>query len=194
MLLIVPSLSRANLTLDTRCVKERCIYCDMRCDVCLEPTLDRFDLKKFPSLGEVQCCSELCSRFLFTGSKECAIIDENVEWQKGQMVEMQGCFTVDDLQYPGLKTVVQFMVCQTAENFGGNSIGTKYIMLWHRSLPRSTCIEYAIDSDFNAVKVLDFEGSQVFSDGEVTEMMKQLHEMLVKIGIPYRFTKLKQNC
>lgn len=61
-------------------------------------------------------------------------------------------------------------------------------MFWHRSIYKPICIEYTIDDDFNAVRLLDFEDSKtVFSEGELIEMMKQLHEMLVKVGVPYRF-------
>lgn len=184
---------RAVLTLDTRC-KHECIYCEKRCDVCLQPCLEHFTSRKFPILGKVQCCSELCSKSLFTGPKECVITDKAEESLNGHKVTMQGCFTGDDLEYPGLMTTVQFIVCQTTEDIKGlYSIpsGVEFVMLWFRSIDKPTCIEYAVDNGFNAIEVLNSEESKVvFSDGEVNEMVSRLHELLVEVVIPYRFATL----
>lgn len=166
----------------------------MRCDVCLQPSRDHFKVMEFPTLGNVYCCSELCSKFLLSGSRECIVTDEIEDVLKGEKAIMQGCFTIDDLDYPGLKTTVQFVVRQTSEGIKGlHSIppGTMYIKLWQRSIHKPNCIEYTIDKDFNAIEVLNPDNLNfVFSDAEVKEMMIQLHDMLIKAGIPYRYAAL----
>ena len=169
----------------------------MRCDVCLQPCLDRFKIMRFPTLGEVHCCTELCSESLLTGSMKGTILHKREESvvQKGHKEIICGYFTIDDLQYPGLKTAVQFIVSQTTEDITGlYSIpcGSKYIVLWHRSIYKPTCIEYMIDDNFNAIEMLNpQESGRIFSREEEREMMNQLHYMLVRIGIPYHFNALQ---
>ena len=185
---------RSVLALDTRCVnEERCNYCDMRCDICLQPTLKRFETKEYPNLGIVQCCSEACSKLIFTGYKNFFMQDGNLERQKlrSEKEIMQGLFTIEDLEYSGLKTSILFVVCEATKKISDMySIpsGLKYIKFWHRSIYKPTCIEYAIDGDFNAINVLKFEDSvSAFSGGEMTEMMHQHHKAVVLAGVPYRY-------
>lgn len=171
----------------------------MRCDVCLQPTLHRFETKEYPNLGTVQCCSEACSKFIFTGCKKFFMHQRSMEKEKFQSEKeiMQGCFTIEDPQYSGLKTAVQFVVCEATKEIShlySIPSGLKYIKFWHRSIYKPTCIEYTIDSDFKAVDVLKFDDHiEAFSSGEITEMMQQHHKTIVLAGIPYHLTILSLN-
>ncbi len=187
---------RSPLALDTRCVSEKCNYCDMRCDICLQPVLHRFETRQYCTLGEVQCCSEKCSKFLFAGCQEIFMHEREVEGEKLQKHEeiMQGWFTIADPQYSGLKTTVQFVICEATKDTSSlYSIpsGTKYIKFWHRSIYKPNCIEYTIDGDFNALDVISIKSLMAsFSDGEIKEMMSQLHKTIILAGVPYHLTKL----
>ena len=192
---------RVNLCLDTRCIKERCIYCDMRCDICLQPCLNRFKIVTYPTLGEVHCCSEQCSEYLFTeeSKREHSFalhkVASEIASQTGHARILWGYFTIEDTNYPGLNTTVQYTVRQASKDITGPYFikrGTQYITLWSRSIYKPFCIEYTIDDDFNAIELLNsVDSGKIFSHAEEQEMMNQLHEMLVKSGIPYHFATLK---
>lgn len=192
---------RVNLRLDTRCINERCIYCDMRCDICLQPCLDRFKIVTFQTLGEVHCCSEPCSEYLFTEEskreKSFALhrVPKEIASQTGHARILWGFFTIEDTTYPGLNTTVQYTVRQASKDLTGLysiTYGTQYVTLWSRSIYKPFCIEYIIDDDFNAIELLNrADSGKIFSHDEEKEMMHQLHEMIVKSGIPYHFATLK---
>ena len=168
----------------------------MYCDVCLQPCFDRFAVKTFPILEEVHTCSEQCSHCLFTKPNK----DSFAFWRlkegtiKGHTKVVWGYFMIEDLDYPGLNTAVQFRVSQTTEDIVGlYSIpcSTKYISLWSRCIYNPFFLEYTIDDEFNAIEVLDTESSGIiFSHGEEKEMMSQLHEVLVQAGVPYHYAAL----
>jgi len=168
----------------------------MYCDVCLQPCFDRFEVKSFPHLGEVHTCGEQCSQFLFTKPNKDSFAFRKVKEGtiEGHTNVVWGHFAIEDLDYPGLNTTVQFRVSHTTEDITGlYSIpcGTKYICLWSRCIYNPFCLEYTIDDDFNAIEVLDIESSGIiFSCREEKEMMRQLHEVLVKAGIPYHYASL----
>ena len=173
----------------------------MRCDICLQPCLNRFKIVAFPTLGEVHCCNEQCSNYLFTEDskreKSFALhkVANKIASQTGHAIILWGYFTVEDTDYPGLNTTVQYTVQQASEDITGlYSIpcGTQYVTLWSRSIYKPFCIEYTIDDDFNAIELLgSADSGKSFSHAEEKEMMNQLHEMLVKSGIPYHFATLK---
>ena len=173
----------------------------MRCDICLQPCLNQFKIVTFPMLGEVHYCSEQCSEYLFTEEskreKGFALhkVAEDIASQTGHAKILWGYFTIEDPEYPGLNTTVQYTVRQTSENLKGlYSIpcGTQYITLWSRSIYKPFCIEYFIDDDFNAVELLNpTDSGKIFSHAEEKEMMNQLHKMIIKSGIPYHFATLK---
>ena len=178
--------------MDTRCTGKGCIYCNMRCDACLQPCLDRYEVINCPGLGEVQCCSEECSNSLFPGAKDGVISfqTEDIAYKEKTQL-LSGFFTIDDGCYSGLKTAVQFSVFKTEQSITGlYSIPPEsmYVKFWFRSIHKPLFIEYKIDDDFTAIEPLTCESShKVFSSGEEREIMTQLHEILVKIGIPYHF-------
>jgi len=173
----------------------------MRCDVCLQPCLNRFKIVTFPTLGEVHCCSEQCSHYLFTedSKRENSFalhkVAEKIASKTGHTRILWGYFTIEDTNYPGLNTTVYYTVWQACEDITGQYLitcGTKYVTLWSRSIHKPFCLEYTIDNDFNTSGLLNpADSGKVFSHAEEKEMMNQLHEMLVKSGIPYHFATLK---
>ena len=173
----------------------------MRCDVCLQPCLNRFKIVNFPELCEVHCCSEQCSNYLFTDNSKTENsfalhkVAKDTASETGHAHILWGYFTIEDNDYPGLNTTVQYTVRQACKDIKGLysiSSGTQYVTLWSRSVYKPFCIEYAIDDDFNATELLNSTDSgKIFSHAEEKEMMNQLHEMLVKSGIPYHFATLK---
>ena len=175
----------------------------MRCDICLQPCLKWFKTVSFPTLGKVQCCSEQCSEYLFTEDskreKSFALhkVANEIASQTGHARILWGYFTIEDTNHPGLNTTVQYTVRQASEDIMGLcsiTCGTQYVTLWSRSIYKPFCIEYIIDDDFNAVELLlnsVADSEKIFSHAEEKEMMNQLHEMLVKSGIPYHFATLK---
>ena len=181
--------------LDTRCTNDRCIYCDIRCDVCLQPCLHRHKLETFPTLSLVQTCSEVCTTYLFSCRKECGVVKDKTKLAdfslKGHTEILYGSFSLDDVNYIGLKTHIFFSVVQSndeAEGVLSIPSGLKYVKLWHHSIYKPLCIEYIIDDDFNAIELLTFKDSvSVFSPGEEKEMVHQFHEMLIRSGIVYQY-------
>ena len=156
----------------------------MRCDICLQPILRPFKSKHYHSLGDVQCCSETCSKFLFSGCKESFVHRRKSEGEKFERELMHGWFSTEDPRCPGLKTTVQYSICQATKEV--LSLSGIAIKVWHRNIYKPTCIEYTIDEDFNATKVLKIEGTTAsFSDEETKEMMIQLHKAIVLAGVPY---------
>jgi len=97
--------------------------------------------------------------------------------------------------YPGLNITVQYTVRQASEDITEPPItrGTQYVTLWSRSIHKPFCIEYTIDENFDPIELLNSlaDSEKIFSQAEEKEMMSQLHEMLVKSGIPYHFATLK---
>ena len=181
--------------LDTRCTNDRCNYCKMRCDVCLQPCLHHHKLETFPTLGPVRTCSEICTKYLFSGKNEFAVVKDKTKLAdfslKGHTEILYGTFSSDDLDYIGLKTHIFVSVIQSndeAEGVLSIPSGLKYVKLWHHSIYKPHCIEYIIDDDFNAIELLPFKDSvSVFSSGEEKEMMHQFHEILVCSGIVYQY-------
>ena len=148
----------------------------------------------------MQCCSEECSEYLFTEDskreKSFALhkVAHEIASQTGHARILWGYFTIEDTNHPGLNTTVQYTVRQASEDIRGLiTCGTQYVTLWSRSIYKPFCIEYTIDDDFNAVELLNsvVDVENIFSYAEEKEMMNQLHEMLVKSGIPYHFATLK---
>lgn len=167
----------------------------MRCDVCLRSCLQRHKLETFPTLSLVQTCSEACTKYLFSGKKECAVIKDKTTLAdislKGHTEILYVSFSLDDADYIGLKTHIFFSVTQSndeAEGVFPVPSGFMYVKLWHHCIYKPLCIEYIIDDDFNAIELITFKDSMsVFSPGEEKEMMHQFHEMLVRSGVVYQY-------
>lgn len=173
----------------------------MRCDICLQLCFNQFKIATFHTLKEVRCCSKQCSKYLFTEDSKSEQsfglhkVANEIASQTGHSRILWGYFTVEDTNCPGLNTTVQYTVRQASEDIIGLysiACGTQYVTLWSRSIYKPFCIEYTIDDDFNAIELLDSTNSgKIFSHAEEKEMMNQLHEMLVKSGIPYHFATIK---
>ena len=164
----------------------------MRCDVCLQPCLHRHKLETFPTLSLVQTCSEVCTTYLFSCRKECEVVKDKTKLAdfslKGHTEILYGSFSLDDVNYIGLKTHIFFSVVQSNDEAEGVSPGLKYVKLWHHSIYKPLCIEYIIDDDFNAIELVPFKDSvSVFSSEEEKEMMRQFHKILVRSGIVYQY-------
>lgn len=188
---------RIPCTLDTRCWQKNCNYCDMRCDCCLQPCLHRYEIKSIVNFNTVQSCSKECSNILFNGHDKCVlrrIIGDSEQFVLPRHMELyRGEISLNSQRYPGLCSKIIFSICQSGQHdheFLAPS--TKYIKLWQRSLEKPFCVEYIIDDQFNAVKMIHFQGSKsTFSPGEEIEMVHQFHDILVSFGIPYRLMQME---
>ena len=188
------SLCRIACVLDTRCPeKEKCLYCDRRCDFCLTPCLQRHKYNKFPHVGVVQSCTKSCTNALFAGKTDRFL--EKTKDRKGQFVPfgheelMRGYFSGEPNDAVGLKTIAIFSLCQTSDSRYGVPCGMKYVKFWQRDLRHPYFVEYKVDDQFNPIAMLDVNpdciSTPVFSRGEETEMMHQFHQTLERVGIPY---------
>ena len=172
----------------------------MRCDCCLKPCLDRYELKSFVRFGTIQSCSKECSDILFEDVDGCNLqrIHEESEMfvPNGHVEFCRGRFSTMSKMFPGLSARIVFSICQSkGQNYDDNYVlppSTKYIKFWQKSLEKPFCIEYAIDNEFNALEMLHFQGSKsVFSPGEERMLMHEFHDMLIKIGVPYQLTQIE---
>lgn len=185
-------------TLDMRCWQRKCNYCDMRCDCCLRPCLNRYEVKYFPKFGEVQSCSKDCSDILFDNDDCCNLqrIPKELEHfvPSGHIELYRGSFSTES-SYPGLNTIVIFSICQSkgqdSNRYKFSPSAVRYVKLWQRSLEKPFFVEYVIDEQFNAIEIIHFQRSKPELSVEERKLMYQFHDMLVNIGIPYQLMKLE---
>ena len=152
-------------------------------------------MKDLPRLGKIQSCSKECSSALFSGKTDCFLqrIQDKFDQfcPSGHQELFRGHFSVDHADDTELKTIVTFSLCQVVDqNKFSTPIGTKYIKMRQKCVEKPYSVEYEIDDHVKAVKVISFNPNctSAFSAGEETEIMCQLHHMLVRIGIPYHVT------
>ena len=172
----------------------------MRCDCCLKPCLDRYEVKSFSKFGSVQSCSRECSNILFEDADGCnlqRIPEDSKNFVPNGHVELyRGKFSTTSQVFPGLSSKIIFSICQSKgqdhSDYQSLPPTTKYIKFWQKSLEKPFCIEYTIDDQFNALEMIHFQGSRsVFSPGEERELMYQFHDMLIRFGIPYRLAQIE---
>lgn len=192
------SINRIPCTLDTRCWQKNCNYCDMRCDCCLQPCLDRYEVKSMARFSTVQSCSKKCSDVMFNGAAtdNCTlqrILEDGENFVPSGHKELyRGEFSTKSEAYPSLYAKIIFSVCESNGKDQVLPPKTKYIKFWQRSLEKPFCIEYVIDDQFNAIEMIHFHKSKsTFSPGEERELMYQFHDMLVKLGIPYQLMQIE---
>ena len=158
---------------------------------------DCYKLVTFPAIGDVFCCSKTCADTLFSESAETRYsLTPTVKICEGYDELLKGFFKVDDKQHSELMTTVYFSVCQlqqdttTTSLYSSLSSGLKFIQLSHRCIYKPLFIEYAIDDDFNAIEVLNpVNENRSFTSEEMKCIMNEVHQMVVRVGIPYLFTQ-----
>lgn len=169
----------------------------MRCDCCLQPCLNRYEVRSIVNFSTVQSCSSECSSVLFGPEENCVLNknrgDSEMFVVPGHKELYRGEFSHNSQHFSGLSSKIFFSICQSnGHSHGSLPPSTKYIKLWQRSLEKPFCVEYSIDDQFNAVEMIHFQGSKsTFSPGEELEIMHQFHDTLVKLGIPYQLMQME---